>query len=432
MYNPNAYTAGGLLVFFLIKPVAYFVILGFVALIIASICKKVKTYWLPILAWLFFIAGMFDVLAGGYTRYILQPRIQELIRTRALDINTDKESQLTALCPNTVNANIHAMKLLPILNSYLSYLGRQIDGNEFESLMNSLKSFDSIDRKILNLENSIIIAKSLSVHKLTGLMMGDKPLALIDGRLCRIGDTISDCVIVNITSNYVTLQKTSIQYNLRISENHQPLTSPPESYLARYSNSNETEYSSSNTDSPPLSENISNYSPAFDSDSDLCNKTHANIGANTLDHSLLQQIETGSSDDTINSGDKNGHRAYLGQLGGNKFNPNSTRNPFGAGNQFNPNSIKNQFGKYGNRFSPNSPYNPFAIDTPKLYDSQGNYRGKLSSNPYDPDSISNPYGRYGSPFSPDSINNPFGAGNPFSPNNPRNPFGEGLAIYGDD
>ena len=55
------------------------------------------------------------------------------------------------------------------------------------------------------------------------------------------------------------------------------------------------------------------------------------------------------------------------------------------------------------------------IDTPKLYDSQGRYRGKLSSNPFDPDSVSNPFGRYGNPFSPDSINNPFGAGNPFSP-----------------
>lgn len=123
---------------------------------------------------------------------------------------------------------------------------------------------------------------------------------------------------------------------------------------------------------------------------------------------------------------------YLGQLGGNRFDPNSTRNPFGAGNQFSPDSIKNDFGQYGSKFSPHSPRNPYAVDTPKLYDSQGNYRGKLSSNPYDPDSISNPYGRYGNKFSPDSINNPFGAGNPFSPDSPKNPFGKGLSIYGDD
>lgn len=122
--------------------------------------------------------------------------------------------------------------------------------------------------------------------------------------------------------------------------------------------------------------------------------------------------------------------SYLGQLGGNQFNPNSTRNQFGAGNQFNPNSINNQFGQYGSQFSNKSANNPYATDTPKIYDNQGNFRGNLSSNPYDPDSVSNPYGRYGSQFSPDSINNRFGAGNPFSPDSPNNPFGNGLQIYG--
>ena len=74
--------------------------------------------------------------------------------------------------------------------------------------------------------------------------------------------------------------------------------------------------------------------------------------------------------------------------------------------------------------------NPFATDAPRLYDQQGNYRGKLSANPYDPDSTTNPYGRYGSPFSPDSIKNPFGAGNPYSPSSPTNPYGRGLRIEG--
>jgi hypothetical protein len=69
-------------------------------------------------------------------------------------------------------------------------------------------------------------------------------------------------------------------------------------------------------------------------------------------------------------------------------------------------------------------------DAPRLYDQQGNYRGKLSTNPYDPDSTSNPSGRYGSPFSPDSIKNPFGAGNPYNPSSPTNPYGHGLRIEG--
>jgi len=55
-----------------------------------------------------------------------------------------------------------------------------------------------------------------------------------------------------------------------------------------------------------------------------------------------------------------------------------------------------------------------ATDAPKLYDQNGNYRGRLSSNPHDADSTSNPYGGYGNPYSADSINNPYGAGNPYS------------------
>lgn len=76
--------------------------------------------------------------------------------------------------------------------------------------------------------------------------------------------------------------------------------------------------------------------------------------------------------------------------------------------------------------------NPYATEAPKLYDSQGNYRGKLSSNRYDPESVSNPYGRYGSQYSADSINNPYGAGNPYSSDSPTNPYGTGLMIIGDE
>ena len=330
------------------------------------------------------------------------------------------------------NKKILFDKLLPILNSYEYYLARKLDDNELENLINSLKSFDSIDKIIRDLENSIIIAKSLSTHKLTGLMTGNDPLAFIDGKPYRNGDTLADSTVVNITSHYVTLQKTNIQYNLRIPKTHHPFTSQPGHYLDRYSNSHETKYSFSNTCSSPLSVNNSDYSSKTYSDSNLNNNSHDYMGANLRVLSPLPRIETDFSNDTISLGDNKRRGTYLGQLGGNKFNPNSTSNPFGAGNQFNPDSIKNQFGKYGSEFSSNSARNSFAVNTPKLYDSQGNYRGKLSSNPYDPDSISNPYGRYGNPFSPDSINNPFGAGNPFSPDSPMNPFGNGLAIYGDD
>ena len=73
---------------------------------------------------------------------------------------------------------------------------------------------------------------------------------------------------------------------------------------------------------------------------------------------------------------------------------------------------------------------PTILMAPRLYDQQGNYRGKLSTNPYDPVSVSNPYGRYGNPYSPDSLNNQYGAGNPYRSESPTNPYGRGWRIEG--
>ena len=120
----------------------------------------------------------------------------------------------------------------------------------------------------------------------------------------------------------------------------------------------------------------------------------------------------------------------LGNWSSNPYSPNSTANPYGAGSTYNPNSVTNPYGRYGSTFSPYSATNPYATNSPKLFDSQGNYRGNLSTNQYDPNSVSNPYGRYGSPYSPDSVNNPYGAGSPYSPDSPTNPYGSGLTIFG--
>jgi hypothetical protein len=122
--------------------------------------------------------------------------------------------------------------------------------------------------------------------------------------------------------------------------------------------------------------------------------------------------------------------AYLGELSANPYNSDSTANPYGAGSPFKPDDINNQLSPYGRPFSNQLATNPFATDAPRLYDQQGHYRGKLSTNPYDADSTSNPYGRYGSPFSQDSINNPYGAGSPYRPDSPTNPYGRGLRIEG--
>ena|SRR2546427_11439175 len=96
------------------------------------------------------------------------------------------------------------------------------------------------------------------------------------------------------------------------------------------------------------------------------------------------------------------------------YDPNCLNNPYGAGSPYKPDGLMNPYSQYGSPYSNKSWTNPYATDTPRLYDSSGNYRGKLSTNPYDPDSVSNPYGRYGNSYSSDSLNNPYGAGNPYS------------------
>ena len=105
----------------------------------------------------------------------------------------------------------------------------------------------------------------------------------------------------------------------------------------------------------------------------------------------------------------------LGILNGDPYDPDSLSNPYGAGSPFKPDGLMNPLGPYGSPYSDKPWTNPYATDAPKIYDSRGNYRGRLSVNPYAPDSTANPYGRYGSPYSPDSINNPFGPGDPYNP-----------------
>jgi hypothetical protein len=101
-------------------------------------------------------------------------------------------------------------------------------------------------------------------------------------------------------------------------------------------------------------------------------------------------------------------QTYLGNLSANPYLPKALPQP--------PNTFNNPYGS--------------SADSPKLYDSQGNFHGNLNANKYDPDSVANPYGRYGSQYSPDSINNPYGAGSRYNPDSPNNPYGNGMKIIG--
>lgn len=106
------------------------------------------------------------------------------------------------------------------------------------------------------------------------------------------------------------------------------------------------------------------------------------------------------------------HAEYLGNLSANEFDQNSITDPFGAENPDDPNSITNEFelGPYGNPYSPSSATNFEAINAPRLYDQEGNDRGRLSVKPYDREWVSNSYGWYGNPYRADSPTNPYGRG----------------------
>ena len=90
MHNPSAYTFGGLLAFILIQPVSYFVILSIISLIVATIRRNIKEFWFPILAWLFLVAGLFDIVIGGFNEFVLRPKanhaIEELVRSGNLEV----------------------------------------------------------------------------------------------------------------------------------------------------------------------------------------------------------------------------------------------------------------------------------------------------------------------------------------------------------
>ena len=124
------------------------------------------------------------------------------------------------------------------------------------------------------------------------------------------------------------------------------------------------------------------------------------------------------------------HAEDLGTLNANEIDPNLLPDPFGTGNPSDPNSVTNELGPYGNPYSPSSATNFEAINAPRLYDQEGNDRGRLSVKPYDREWVSNPYGRYGNPYSPDSLNNQFGAGNLYRADSPNNPYGRGWRIEG--
>jgi len=99
----------------------------------------------------------------------------------------------------------------------------------------------------------------------------------------------------------------------------------------------------------------------------------------------------------------------------NRYHPDSLSNPYGAGSPYKADAFLNPYSRYGSRYSNESWNNPFATNAPKLVGADGTYLGRWSANKFDPDSTSNPFGRYGNQFSSESINNPFGKyGNQFS------------------
>ncbi|WON75316.1 hypothetical protein [Nitrosospira sp. Is2] len=58
---------------------------------------------------------------------------------------------------------------------------------------------------------------------------------------------------------------------------------------------------------------------------------------------------------------------FLGNLGGNQYDANSTSNPYGRyGSEYSADSVNNPYGQYGSRYSNDSPNNPYATNAPAI------------------------------------------------------------------
>jgi hypothetical protein len=86
--NPSIYTLGGLIGFIVSPLIPYFVILGIISLIIAAIRRNIRKYWFPAISWLFFAAGLVDIVFCGFSEFVLEPKInrtvEELVRSGTL------------------------------------------------------------------------------------------------------------------------------------------------------------------------------------------------------------------------------------------------------------------------------------------------------------------------------------------------------------
>ncbi len=90
---------------------------------------------------------------------------------------------------------------------------------------------------------------------------------------------------------------------------------------------------------------------------------------------------------------------YIGNLNTNQFDPDSVHNKFGTyGNPYSSLSINNEYGQYGSPYSLYSANNPHTLQAPRLYDSSGNFLGRLSANKFDIYSVTNPGSIYRAKF----------------------------------
>lgn len=88
--TPGAYTRAALACALLSRPIVYFLVLGVVSLGVASLVGSVKTHWFPTMAWLFFIAAVFDLVVIGYAECVLRPRVEEEVAQLAHELQRKK------------------------------------------------------------------------------------------------------------------------------------------------------------------------------------------------------------------------------------------------------------------------------------------------------------------------------------------------------
>ena len=76
---PANATAGYHVAMILMTLGTWFVALAAISLIVSALARRVRTLWLPLFAWLFLAATLFELAVAAYSEFIVEPKVREVL-----------------------------------------------------------------------------------------------------------------------------------------------------------------------------------------------------------------------------------------------------------------------------------------------------------------------------------------------------------------